>query len=95
MRITIKRGNIDVIPKMQISAAAKKLARYEDTGLDPEKLVEVDKLYTKKCAELGNAKAKLAVVKERVMKTLDELDGQLMDDPVSEIRERLEHVLSE
>lgn len=95
MRITIKCGNKDVIPRQKISAAAEKLARYEDAGLDPEKLVEMDRLYTKKCAELGNAKAKLAIVKERVVKTLDELDGQLTDDPVSEIRERLEHVLSE
>ena len=93
MRITIKRGNKNVIPKLKLSAAADKLAKYESTGLTPEKIIEMDRLYCQKCAEVGNLYGRLSLIKSEILKILDEVDGQITDDPVSEIRERVERLL--
>lgn len=89
-RITIKRGTKWLIPRLKMSEASERLAKYEDTGLDPDVMRELSMLYAEKCAELGNAQAKLALLKPSVMAILDEVDGQITDDPVGEIRERLE-----
>ena len=89
-RITIKRGNKWLIPRLKISEASARLAEYEDTGNTPDKLLEMDRLYAEKCAELGNLRAKVALLKPSIMAILDEMDGQITDDPVGEIRERLE-----
>lgn len=35
-----------------------KLAAYEDTGLDPEQIREIDRLYSEKCRELAEEKKK-------------------------------------
>lgn len=37
----------------------ERLAAYEDTGLTPEQITEIDKLYTEKCKELSEAKRNL------------------------------------
>ena len=89
-RITIKRGNKWLIPRLKISEASARLAEYEDTGITPDKLLEMDRLYVEKCADLGNAHARLDGIKEQVMAIIDDVDGQVTDDPVSEIRDRLE-----
>lgn len=39
-----------------INKAYRKLAAYEDTGLSPEQIVEMDKLYSEMAAELGKYK---------------------------------------
>ena len=36
-----------------------KLGEYEDTGLTPERMLEIDKLYTEKCREVAELKKKL------------------------------------
>lgn len=94
MRITIKCGNKDVIPRQKISAAAEKLARYEDTGLDPEKIIEMDRLYCQKCAEVGNLYGRLNVIRTKILEVLDEVDGQIADDPINEVREKLDGIFN-
>lgn len=39
--------------------AIQKLAAYEDTGLTPEQVVEMDRLYREKCEEVAKMKAEL------------------------------------
>jgi len=92
-RYTVNRCGKWIIPKNQLSEAAEKLARYENSGLDPEKIYEMDRLYTEKCAELNCVKAEHDRKKAEVMIFLDWLDGQIMDDPIKMIREKLEEVL--
>lgn len=36
----------------------EKLASYEDTGLTPEQIIEIDKLFTEKCRELAEERKK-------------------------------------
>lgn len=36
-----------------LNAACEKLAAYEETGLTPEQIREIDKLYSEKCRELA------------------------------------------
>ncbi|MCI5650372.1 MAG: hypothetical protein MR332_13285 [Fusicatenibacter sp.] len=36
-----------------MNAVCEKLAVYEDTGLAPEQIIEIDKLYVEKCRELA------------------------------------------
>lgn len=81
------------MPKRHIVAATKKLARYENSGLDPEQIYEMDRLYTEKCAELNCVKAEHDRKKAEIMNYLDWLDGQILDDPIKLIREKLEEVL--
>ena len=92
MRYTIKRGDKWLVPKRAWDKAAEKLARYEDSGLDPEKIYEMDRLFTEKCAELNRMKAEYDRKKAEVMIYLDWIDGQITDDPVAEIREKLEEI---
>lgn len=40
----------------RIYAALCKLRDYENTGLEPEQLYEMDRMYTKKCEELNRLK---------------------------------------
>ena len=93
MRITVKRGNKNVIPKLKIPAAAKKLAMYEDTGKESEQVVEIYRLYSERCAEVGNLYSKLNLLKTEINIVLDDIDGQIIDDPISEVRERLNGLL--
>ena len=94
MRYTINRGHDKwIIPKNQLSEAAEKLAKYENSGLTPEKIYEIDRLYTEKCAELNQMKAESDHKKAEVMIYLDWLDGQIIDDPIKLIREKVEEVL--
>ncbi|MBO5208049.1 MAG: hypothetical protein J6B68_01755 [Lachnospiraceae bacterium] len=37
----------------------QKLGEYEDTGLTPEQIIEIDKLYAEKCKELADIKRQL------------------------------------
>lgn len=46
--VTCKPSEIDKIVKL-----GEKLKAYEDTGLTPEQLREIDKLYAEKCKELA------------------------------------------
>lgn len=41
-----------------IGPAAKRLKEYEDLGLTPEQLMEIDKLYAEKCREVEELKRK-------------------------------------
>lgn len=93
MRYTENRYGKWIIPKRHMAAATEKLARYENSGLDPEKIYEMDRLYTEKCAELSRMKAEYDRKKAEIMIYLDRLDGQIMDDPVAVIREKVEEVL--
>lgn len=36
-----------------LNAVCEKLAAYEETGLTPEQILEIDKLYSEKCRELA------------------------------------------
>lgn len=38
--------------------ACDKLAAYEDTGIDPEQIREIDRLYSEKCRELAEERKK-------------------------------------
>lgn len=89
MRYTENRYGRIVIPKRFHEAAIEKLARYEDTGLTPEQICEIDRLYQEKCAELGRLIHKLT----GILDYLDEIDGQIMNDPVAVIREKVEEIL--
>lgn len=40
-----------------VRALFEKLAQYEDTGLAPEQIQEIDRLYKEKCRELEKAKS--------------------------------------
>jgi|GEM_PF-3361578 len=42
------RGDVKAYNK-----AVEKLAEYEDTGLNPEQIMEMDKLYLEKCEEVN------------------------------------------
>lgn len=48
----------------ELYGAIWKLKDYEETGLDPETLKEIDKLYLEKCEEVNRIKAELGTVKE-------------------------------
>ena len=48
------RGDVKAYNK-----AVEKLAEYEDTGLNPEQIMEMDKLYLEKCEEVNKLLAKL------------------------------------
>lgn len=49
------------------------LARYEDTGLDPEQIFIMDALYSEKCKEVAALKEKLEVLqKSNAIKDSDE-----------------------
>ena len=93
MRFTKKSGDKWIVPKHLWTEAAEKLARYENSGLTPEKIYEMDRLYTEKCAELNCVKAEHDRKKAEVMIYLDWLDGQIVDDPIKMIREKVEEVL--
>lgn len=93
MRITVKRGDRYLIPKDKLAEASAKLARYEDTGLEPEQIIEMDRLYSEKCAEVGNLHARLIILKTQINIVLDEVDGQITDDPICEVREGLNGLL--
>lgn len=93
MRYTENRYGRIVIPKRFHEAAIEKLARYENSGLDPEQIYEIDRLYAEKCAELARIKAEHGRQKAEIMIYLDWLDGQLIDDPVSLIRQKIEEIL--
>lgn len=93
MRYTENRYGKIVIPKRFHDAAVEKLAKYEDTGLTPEKIYEMDRIHQEKCAEVNRMKAERDRKKAEVMIYLDEIDGQIMDDPVAVIREKVEEIL--
>lgn len=40
------------LPDLGNDSPTDRLAEYEDTGLSPEQIKEVDRLYTEKCKEL-------------------------------------------
>lgn len=48
----------------ELYGAIWKLKDYEETGLDPETLKEIDKLYLEKCEEVNRIKAELERLKE-------------------------------
>lgn len=47
--VTSSKGNNSV-------SCIYKLADYEDTGLTPEQIIEIDRLYAEKCTELAECK---------------------------------------
>jgi len=53
------RGDVKAYNK-----AVEKLAEYEDTGLTPEQIIEIDKLYLKKCEEVNKLLAESQERKE-------------------------------
>lgn len=65
-RITVKHADKWIIPKSRLPEAARKLAGYEDTGLDPDQIYEMDRLYSEKCADVGNLNLRLAYYKEKL-----------------------------
>ena len=42
-----------ICSECEINECFKRLAEYEKTGLDPQQIVEMDKLYQEKCEELA------------------------------------------
>jgi len=55
--------------------AINKLAAYEDIGLTPEQLLEIDKLYADKCREVADLKAKYEKTFERLEAMDESEDG--------------------
>lgn len=51
-RLTYRDGNGRAYLNGSIETCAERLAAYEDLGLLPEQLQELDKLYREKCEEL-------------------------------------------
>lgn len=49
----------DYIKHYQIAEWLLELKAYKETGLTPAKIKEMDELYTEKCIEVNNLKAKL------------------------------------
>lgn len=47
------------LANLNIGLVADKLGAYEDTGLTPEQITEIDKLYAEKCKELSGVKRNL------------------------------------
>ena len=45
-------------PRTYLGEECEKLASYEDTGLTPEQIIEIDKLYAEKCRELADERKK-------------------------------------
>ena len=45
-------------PRTYLGEVCEKLASYEDTGLTPEQIIEIDKLYAEKCRELTDERKK-------------------------------------
>lgn len=47
-----------------IGPAADRLAEYEGTGLTPEKIIEIDRLYTEQCREIAALKEQIKALQE-------------------------------
>lgn len=62
-RITVKHADKWIIPKSRLPEAARKLAGYEDTGLDTDQIYEMHRLYSEKYAEVGTMSLRLAYYK--------------------------------
>lgn len=45
-------------PHTYLEEVCEKLASYEDTGLTPERIIEIDKLFAEKCRELADERKK-------------------------------------
>ena len=45
-------------PRTYLGEVCEKLASYEDTGLTPERIIEIDKLFDEKCRELADERKK-------------------------------------
>ena len=45
-------------PRTYLGEVCEKLASYEDTGLTPERIIEIDKLFAEKCRELADERKK-------------------------------------
>lgn len=59
-------------------SVCERLASYEDIGLTPEQLQEIDNLYREKCEEVAKLKEQLAAVqKESVTYDMQKIIGQL------------------
>lgn len=55
----MRRARVDVkTVKEQAMTLYWRLKKYEDTGLTPERLVEIDRLYTEMCREVGRYRNK-------------------------------------
>ncbi len=59
-RLTEYHNGVAVIKdKSRLKEAMQRLAEYENTGLTPEKLLEMDEAYTQQAKELAECKRKL------------------------------------
>lgn len=65
------------------SEELKELARYRATGLTPEQVVEMDKLYLEKCRELNETKKKIEEQRNKILEKIKALEesanGKKMD----------------
>ena len=50
----------DDLRNVNIGAVLERLGKYEDIGLTPEQLTEIDKLYTEKCQEVAELRKQQA-----------------------------------
>ena len=55
-----------------IEAVMSKLHRYEELGLTPNRIKEIDKLYTEKCEELSELRDTIHALYEVVEDTLND-----------------------
>lgn len=64
----------DVIVAM-ITGKSRELAAYEDTGLTPEKIREMDKLYTEKCEQVNSLEQTVGTLEGQMREYMELSDG--------------------
>ena len=64
----------DVIVAM-ITGKSRELAAYEDTGLTPEKIREMDKLYTEKCEQVNSLEQTVGTLEGQIREYMELSDG--------------------
>lgn len=64
----------DVIVAM-ITGKSRELAAYEDTGLTPEKIREMDKLYTEKCEQVNSLEKTVGTLEGQMREYMELSDG--------------------
>ena len=92
-RVTINSGGKWILPKQKYVNGSDRLAEYENTGLTPEQIYDMDRLFKEKCEEFTSLRVAHDRQKARLLRYLDWIDGQIIDDPVAEIKEKVEELL--
>ena len=60
-----------------VEAVMSKLHRYEELGLTPNQLKQIDELYREKCEELANLRGEIYSLYELVKEKFDEKNDQV------------------